>query len=95
MIVDYDENGKPISEEMYQHWADCATRGDFSEFEPNGEVVNGLPSLKKVQAEKKMLSFEVPSSVADDLSKLAKKQQMSRSNLLRSFVYEGLIKATA
>ena len=95
MIVDYDENGSPITDEMTEYWADCAARGDFSEFTPVGEVINGLPSLKNVQAEKQIISFEVPKSIADDLSELAKKQQMSRSNLLRSFVYEGLVKATA
>ena len=94
MIVDYDENGNPITDKEYQHWADCVAREDFTEFEPNGKVINGLPS-PIAQADKQIISFEVPKSVADDLSELAKKQQMSRSNLLRSFVYEGLVKTTA
>lgn len=92
MIVDYDESGRPITDDMYNHWSECADKLDFSEFKGDGEVINGLPTPIDLN-DKTMISFEVPSSVAKDLSKMASKQNISRSNLLRSFVFEGMVRS--
>ena len=93
MIIGHDVNGVAFTDDDIRELSECADRGDFSNLEDASDCVYG--SISPISDEKKMISFEVPATIADDLDSLAKKQNMSRSNLLRSFVYEGLVSATA
>ena len=91
MIVDYDKNGAPVTDEDIERWSEAAENLDFSEFEDVSDCVYG--KLTPISEEKTTISFTLPVSVEHDLVTLAQKQNCSKSDLLRSFVFDGLLRA--
>ena len=92
MIVGIDEGGTPITEETIDEIIDCVENEDFSEFEDVSDCVYG--QITPLSQEKTTISFTIPVSVENDLSNLAKKQNCTRSDILRSFVYDGLLRTS-
>ena len=93
MIVDYDKNGTPITDEDINRWSAAADNLDFSEFEDVSDCVYG--KLTPISEEKTTISFTLPVSAENDLAALARKQNCSKSDLLRSFVFDGLLRSAA
>lgn len=91
MIIDYDKNGTPITDEDIERWSEAAENLDFSEFEDVSDCVYG--QLTPISEEKTTISFTLPVSADNDLVSLAHKQNCSKSDLLRSFVFDGLLRA--
>ncbi len=91
MIIDYDKNGTPVTDEDINRWSEAADNLDFTEFEDDSDCVYG--KLTPISEEKTTISFTLPVSAENDLVALARKQNCSKSDLLRSFVYDGLLRA--
>lgn len=91
MIIDYDKNGTPVTDEDIKRWSEAADNLDFSEFEDVSNCVYG--KLTPISEEKTTISFTLPVSAENDLATLAQKQNCTKSELLRSFVYDGLLRA--
>lgn len=91
MIIDYDKNGTPVTDEDINRWSEAADNLDFTEFEDDSDCVYG--KLTPISEEKTTISFTLPVSAENDLVALARKQNCSKSELLRSFVYDGLLRA--
>ena len=92
MIVGIDEGGTPITKETVDEIIHCVENEDFSEFEDASDCVYG--QITPLSQEKTTISFTIPVSVENDLSNLAKKQNCTRSDILRSFVYDGLLRTS-
>ncbi len=91
MIIGHDENGKDITQKDIDDMLDYVERGDFSEFEDVGDCIYG--QISPISEEKQTISFSVPVSIANDLTKLAEKQKCSKSDILRGFVIDGLLRS--
>ena len=91
--IDFDKNGTPVTDEDVNRWSEAADNLDFSEFEDASDCVYG--TITPISEERHTISFNLPVSVENDLIALAKKQNCSKSDLLRSFVYDGLLRASA
>ena len=92
MNVGIDEGGTPITDETINEIITCAENGDFSEFEDVSDCVYG--QIAPLSQEKVTITFTLPTSAADELNNLAKKQSCTRSDVLRSFVFDGLLRAS-
>ena len=91
-ITDYDKNGTQITDDDINRWSDAADNLDFSQFEDVSDCIYG--KLTPISEDKTTISFTLPVSVESDLSNLADKQHCSKSDLLRSFVFDGLLRAS-
>ena len=91
MIVGFDENGNKVSSEDIEEMCEEIDRLDFSQFEDVSECVYG--SIAPVSQEKETISFTLPVSVVSELNALSSKQGCSRSDVLRSFVFDGLLRS--
>ena len=89
-VVGYDENGKPVTQEDVNGVLDCVERGDFSEFVDVGACAYG--SISPISEEKATVSFQLPVSTIDQINALAQKQNCSKSDVLRAFTFDGLLR---
>lgn len=92
MQVGIDEGGTPITDETINEIIACAENDDYSEFEDVSDCVYG--HIAPLSQEKVTISFTLPTSAADELNSLAKKQSCTRSDVLRSFVFDGLLRTS-
>ena len=92
MYVGIDEGGTPITNETINDIITSVENDDYSEFEDVSDCVYG--HIAPISQEKVTISFTLPTSAADELSNLAKKQSCTRSDVLRSFVFDGLLRTS-
>ena len=85
-----NNHGNEISMQEFEDWDTEITNEEFDEWEPVGEVVYG--SLKPINSENTTVSFVCPVSMKDRIASVAKEHNCSKSDLLRSFVTDGLAK---
>ena len=92
MIVGIDEGGKRITQQTINEINERVEREDFSEFEDVSDCVYG--QIAPLSQEKETISFTIASSAVNELNSLAHKQSCTRSDILRSFVYDGLLRTS-
>ena len=85
-----NNHGNEISIDEFEKWDEEITNEKFDDWEPVGEVVYG--SLKPINSENTTLSFVCPVSMKAKIASVAKNNNCSNSDLIRSFVTEGLAK---
>lgn len=93
MIIDYDKNGVPVTDEDVERWSRNAEKLDFSEFRDVGDCIYG--KISPISQVKKTVSITLPVSTIKEFDNLASKQGCSRSDVMRSFMYDGLLRASA
>lgn len=92
MNVGIDEGGTPITDQTINEIIECAEKGDFSEFKDVSDCVYG--QIAPLSRERETISFTIASSAVNELNSLAHKQSCTRSDILRSFVYDGLLRTS-
>lgn len=92
MVVDKSENGVPVTDEDIAEWAERAEQIDWSGYEDSGCVYG---KLKPVSEEKTTVSFVLPTSAYEELRELAEQRKCSKSEVLRAFVFDGLLRTSA
>ncbi len=88
-----NNHGNEISVEEFEKWDEEMTNEEFDDWNPVGEVVYG--SLKPINSENTTMSFVCPVSMKSKIALVAKEHNCSNSDLLRSFVTDGLAKMTS
>ncbi len=91
-MIDIDENGNRITEDDIKRWVNSAEKLDFSEFKDVSDCIYG--NLEPLSEEKTTISFTLPVSTDKQLSVLAKKQNCTKSDILRAFVFDGLLRTS-
>ena len=86
-----NNHGDEISMEEFERWEEEIADEDFGGWEPVGEVRYG--SALRGSAEKTTMSFVLPVAMKARIASEAKRCNCSSSDLIRSYISDGLLKA--
>ncbi len=88
-----NNHGDEISTEEFERWETEIAGGDFEGWEPVGEVRYG--SALRTSGEKTTMSFVLPVAMKSRIASEAKRCNCSSSDLIRSYISDGLLKSAS
>ena len=83
-----NELGQTITDEQLDKMLEEIESGDFSNFEPVGNVVYGAIEPRKIERSTVCVQFPVP--MKNQLSQIAEKHSCTMSDLIRAYTYDGI-----
>ena len=85
-----NELGQTITDEQLDKMIEEIESGDFSNFEPVGDVIYGAVVPRKTERSTVCVQFPVPMKTR--LSQIAEEHSCTMSDLIRAYTYDGMKK---